>query len=121
MSRRALVVDDSSTMRQMIALTLEEEGYEILQGEHGEGALACLDGQPLDVIITDLNMPVMDGMAFIRAVRERPEHRYTPILILTTEGSRDRKTEGKDAGANGWIVKPFDPVKLARVVRRVVA
>lgn len=121
MTRKALVVDDSSTMRQMISMTLEEEGFDVVQGEHGEAALSQLEGRDVDVIITDLNMPVMDGMEFIRSVRTRPKHRFTPILILTTEGSTDRKAEGKEAGANGWIVKPFDPAKLVRVVRRVVA
>jgi two-component system chemotaxis response regulator CheY len=108
-------------MRQMISLTLQEEGFEVVMGEHGEEALEHLDAATVDVIITDLNMPVMDGMAFIRAVRTRPEHRFTPILILTTEGGADRKVEGKEAGATGWIVKPFDPTKLVRVVNRVVA
>ena len=121
MTRKALVVDDSSTMRQMISLTLEEEGFDVVQGGHGGEALEQLDTSSVDVIITDLNMPVMDGMAFIRAVRTRPEHRFTPILILTTEGGTDRKLEGKEAGATGWIVKPFDPTKLVRVVNRVVA
>lgn len=121
MVRKALVVDDSSTMRQMISLTLEDQGFEVVLGGHGGEALAQLDTTEVDVIITDLNMPVMDGMEFIRAVRTRPEHRFTPILILTTEGGVDRKQEGKAAGANGWIVKPFDPTKLVRVVNRVVA
>ena len=121
MARRALVVDDSATMRQMIRLTLEDQGFEVVQGEHGGEALTQLDATDVDLIITDLNMPVMDGMALIRAVRGRPEHRFTPILILTTEGGVDRKAEGRAAGASGWIVKPFDPTKLVRVVNRVLA
>ena len=85
--------------------------------EHSAG-----DEEPTPrLILLDINMPVMDGMAFIREVRTQPEHRFTPILILTTEGGVDRKQEGKEAGANGWIVKPFDPSKLVRVVNRVVA
>lgn len=121
MTRTALIVDDSPTMRQMISLTLKEQGFNVLQGADGAEALACLNGTEIDVIITDLNMPVMDGMTFIRQVRARPTYRFTPILILTTEGGTDRKQEGKAAGATGWIVKPFDPTRLARVVHRVVA
>ncbi|MDJ0974654.1 MAG: response regulator [Planctomycetota bacterium] len=121
MTRKALVVDDSATMRQMISLTLEEQGFEVMQGVDGADALEQLNGSEVDVIITDLNMPVMDGMTFIRHVRSQPVHRFTPILILTTEGGIDRKLEGKEAGATGWIVKPFDPSRLVRVVHRVVA
>lgn len=120
MPRTALVVDDSMTMRQMVAFVLGEAGFSVLEGSDGEEGVQHLTGQRIDVIITDLNMPVMDGIAFIREVRSRAAYRFTPILMLTTESQEARKREGRAAGATGWIVKPFDPVQLVQVVNRVL-
>jgi two-component system chemotaxis response regulator CheY len=119
MSRRILTVDDSKTMRDMVAFTLRGAGFEVLEADDGAKALDLLDGTTVDLVITDINMPNMDGVQLTRTLRQRPAFRSTPILILTTEDGDDRKAEGRAAGATGWIVKPFAPEKLLQVVRRV--
>ncbi len=120
MNRTALVVDDSTSMRQMVSFVLQQGGFTVLEGANGQEALERLAGQPVNLIVTDLNMPVMDGMTFIREVRARAQHRFTPILMLTTESQEAMKLEGRAAGATGWIVKPFDPQKLLAVVGKIV-
>lgn len=125
MSRTALIVDDSTSMRQMVAFALEESGFEVVEGADGQQALDELDrleaeGTPLDVIVTDLNMPVLDGLEFIREVRRRAPWRFVPILMLTTESQSVKKAEGREAGATGWIVKPFDPDTLLAAIDRVL-
>jgi two-component system, chemotaxis family, chemotaxis protein CheY len=119
MSKRVMTVDDSKTMRDMVAFTLRGAGFQVNEAEDGQKALAALRAAPVDVIITDLNMPNMDGVGLIRALRADPKYRAVPILMLTTESDSSKKTEGKNAGATGWIVKPFDPAKLIQVVQRV--
>lgn len=120
MSKTALIVDDSTTMRRMVGLTLRDAGFEVLEGADGREGLSQLDAWGVDIIVTDVHMPVMDGLAMVQAVRERPKHRFTPILILTTESSDDMKRRGKAAGASGWIVKPFNPQQLREVVYRLL-
>jgi two-component system chemotaxis response regulator CheY len=120
MTKTALIVDDSASMRQMVAFTLKEAGYAVIEGANGKEALVSLDAAAVNVIITDLNMPVMDGMTFIKQVRTRAAHRFTPILLLTTESGDARKQEGKAAGATGWIVKPFNPAQLLQIVKKVL-
>lgn len=120
MAKKALTVDDSKTMRDMVTFTLKNAGYEVIDAEDGQDALAKLAG-PIDVIITDLNMPNMNGFDLIRALRAKPEYRSVPILMLTTESDDAKKSEGKAAGATGWIVKPFNPEKLVQVVNKVCA
>ncbi len=119
MPKKILTVDDSKTMRDMLLATLRRAGYEVIQAEHGEDGLAKLEANGADVIITDINMPVMDGISFIKACRKRQAYAATPILTLTTESSEEKKAEGRAAGATGWIVKPFNPEKLLRVVEKV--
>ncbi len=114
-----MTVDDSKTMRDMIAFTLKRAGFQVSEAEDGQKALSALHGTSVDLIITDLNMPVLDGVGLIRAVRQDPKHRSVPILMLTTEGDPAKKAEGRSAGATGWLVKPFDPDKLVDLVRRV--
>lgn len=121
MAKTAISVDDSKTMRDMVAYTLKHAGYEVLQAENGEEAIKLLSQQKVDVVITDLNMPVMDGINLIRALRAMNDYRFTPILMLTTESDSAMKEQGKSAGATGWIVKPFQPEKLVEVVSRVCA
>jgi two-component system, chemotaxis family, chemotaxis protein CheY len=118
--RTALIVDDSVSMRQMVSFTLAQVGFEVLEAGNGAEGLAQLERRSVDLIITDLNMPVMDGISFIRNVRQRQGSRYTPALMLTTESQSAKKQEGKAAGATGWIVKPFNPEQLVQVVAKVV-
>ncbi len=120
MSKTALIVDDSATMREMVSYTLKQAGFEPLTGSNGQEALDKLTGQALDLIITDLNMPVMDGLSFIKAVRARDEYKFVPILLLPTESQADIKAQGKAAGATGWLVKPFNPEMLLQVIGKVV-
>jgi two-component system chemotaxis response regulator CheY len=120
MSKTVLIVDDSATMRHMVADTLHRAGFTVLEGVNGADALKKLDGQAVQLVITDFNMPVMGGIALVKHLRARPEFRFTPILVLTTESSDERKGEGRTAGATGWIVKPFDPARLLQVVNRLV-
>jgi two-component system chemotaxis response regulator CheY len=121
MSKKALVVDDSQSMRQMVAFTLQQAGFTVVQGGNGKEGLRQLQGDRVDLIITDLNMPEMDGITFIRQLRQLAHCRFLPVLMLTTESQDGKKLEGKAAGATGWIVKPFDPNKLLAVVNRLVA
>ena len=120
MSKTALIVDDSATMREMVSYTLKQAGFEPLTGSNGQEALDKLTGQQMDLIITDLNMPVMDGLCFIKAVRAKDEYKFVPILMLTTESQADMKAQGKAAGATGWLVKPFNPEMLLQVIGKVV-
>jgi two-component system chemotaxis response regulator CheY len=120
MARTALVVDDSASIREMVAFTLREAGFNVLEGINGADALAKLGDRRADLVITDLNMPVMDGIAFIRQLRTRPNSKYTPVLMLTTESQAEKKQEGKAAGATGWIVKPFHPGNLLEVIAKVL-
>ncbi len=117
---RVLTVDDSRTILAMLHHTLSNAGFEVLQAEDGKQGLDVLKTQTVDVVITDINMPVMDGIEFIKNVRATGNHQSLPILILTTETSQDKRDQGKAAGGTGWIVKPFDPEKLISVIHRVV-
>jgi two-component system chemotaxis response regulator CheY len=119
MSKTILTVDDSRTMREMLLLALREAGYHVLQAEDGLIGLQVLKGQQADVIITDINMPRLDGFGFIEHVRRDAAHRAVPILVLTTESDAEKKNRARSAGATGWIVKPFHPVKLVDAIRRV--
>ena len=118
--RKILIVDDSVSMRQMVGFTLRQGGYEVVEAEHGQDALNKLAVVTVDLILTDLNMPVMDGITLIRNVRKQPTLKSKPILMLTTEGLAAKKEEGKAAGATGWIVKPFDPEKLLQTLAKVL-
>ncbi len=120
MSARSLVVDDSVSMRRMVAFTLTQAGFVVIEAENGEAALGLLEEVGVELIITDVNMPVMDGFHFVREVRRRRGYAHTPILMLTTDCEQERKAEGRLAGATGWIVKPFDPERLLEVVRQLL-
>lgn len=119
MSKRVLTVDDSKTMREMVTFTLKSAGYTVFEAEDGKHALQVIQANPVDIIITDLNMPNMNGFELIRALRADPNYKFKPILMLTTEADESKKAEGKSAGATGWIVKPFQPEKLLQVVQKV--
>lgn len=120
MPKKILIVDDSAAIRQSISFILRQEGYETVEAQDGLEALAVAGGMAgLDLIITDVNMPNLDGIGFIRKVRELPAYKFTPILVLTTESQGSKMNEGKEAGATGWIVKPFNADKLLGIVRKV--
>lgn len=120
MSKIALVVDDSTSMRQMVSFTLQSVGFDTIEGANGCEALEVAGDKPLDLVITDLNMPEMDGITLIRELRAKPTYKFIPILLLTTESQDTKKQEGKAAGATGWMVKPFNTDQLLTVVRKVV-
>jgi len=117
---RVLTVDDSRTMLAMLQHTLSKAGFEVLQAADGQQGLDVLAQRNVDVVITDINMPIMDGIEFIKNVRGSGGNQSLPILILTTETSQEKRNEGRSAGGTGWIVKPFDPEKLISVINRVV-
>jgi two-component system chemotaxis response regulator CheY len=120
MSKIIMTVDDSTSVRQMVAFTLKEAGYSVVEACDGKDALSKLAGQRVHMVLTDLNMPLLDGIGLIRAVRQSPEHKFIPIVMLTTESQAEKKMEGKQAGATGWIVKPFNPGQLIGVVKKVL-
>ena len=115
-----LCVDDSASIRQMVTFALQSAGYSAVTAVDGLDALTKLNGAPFSLIITDLNMPNLDGISMIRKVRALPDYAGLPIVMLTTESDEARKQEGKAAGASGWLVKPFDPAKLRAVVAKLV-
>ncbi|MBV8059979.1 MAG: response regulator [Alphaproteobacteria bacterium] len=119
MAKTVLTVDDSKTMREMVSFTLKQAGYNVLEAEDGKIGLGVMALNSIDVIITDLNMPNLDGIGLIRAARADAKYKFTPILMLTTEGDATKKQDGKAAGATGWIVKPFNPEKLIEVMKKV--
>jgi two-component system chemotaxis response regulator CheY len=120
-AKTVLTVDDSRTMRDMLRLALVDAGFEVIQAEDGVHGLEVLKDAEPDVIITDINMPRMDGYGFMQGVRADPKRRAVPILVLTTESSPEKKQRARDAGATGWIVKPFDSQKLVDAIHRVAA
>ena len=115
-----LAVDDSASMRQMVSFTLKNAGYAVTEAVDGQDAWERAAQRDFDLVLTDQNMPRMDGLGLTRRLREVPKFGATPILILTTESSDEMKNAGRAAGATGWLVKPFDPVRLIEVVRKVV-
>jgi len=115
-----LAVDDSVSMRQMVTFTLKNAGYEVVEAVDGEDAFEKARNRSFDLVLTDQNMPRLDGIGLTRRLREHPGFHRTPILILTTESSDQMKQAGRAAGATGWMVKPFDPVKLIEVIKKVV-
>ena len=119
MGKRILTIDDSKTMRDMLMLTLAEAGFDVLQAVDGQDGLDVLVNEQVDVVITDINMPRMDGYEVIRQLRRNPNHKSTPILVLTTESETEKKNLAREAGATGWMVKPFDPDRLVATVRKV--
>ena len=120
-SKLILTVDDSATIRELLLSELSDLGYRVAQAEDGVNGLEMLALEPPDLIITDITMPRMDGIRFIQNVRNDERYKATPILVLTTESDPDIKDRAKRAGATGWIVKPFDPRKLAEAIRKVTA
>lgn len=121
MNRTALIVDDSRTMRQMVAFTLTNAGFTVIEAEDGKDAVKKVSGGvKMDIVVTDLNMPEMDGITLIKELRKMNTFKFTPILMLTTESTVEKKKEGKEAGATGWIVKPFNPDVLLKTIAKVL-
>ena len=115
-----LAVDDSASMRQMVSFTLKSAGYNVVEAVDGQDAYEKSNGRDFDLVLTDQNMPRMDGISLTKKLRDNPKFKTTPILILTTESSDQMKQAGRSAGATGWLVKPFDPAKLIEVIKKVV-
>jgi two-component system chemotaxis response regulator CheY len=120
MSKIIMTVDDSRSVRQMVGFTLQQAGYQVVEAEDGADALRKLNGGKVNMVITDLNMPNMDGIELTRALRADADHKFVPIILLTTESQETKKQQGKAAGATGWIVKPFKPEQLLAVVKKVL-
>jgi two-component system chemotaxis response regulator CheY len=120
MARLILTVDDSASMREMVRATLTSAGYQVVEAVDGQEALDYARGNPCDLVISDVNMPRMDGITLVHELRSLPHYRLTPLLLLTTESSQEKKLEGKRAGATGWIVKPFNPDQLLATMARVL-
>ncbi len=120
MAKLIATVDDSASIRQMVNFTLSGAGYEVIEAVDGQDALARLQGQRVELILTDLNMPNLNGIELIRCLRADPGFKFTPMVLLTTESQADKKQEGKAAGATGWIVKPFQPEQLLAVVKKLI-
>ena len=121
MTKRILTIDDSKTIRDMLNLTLSEAGYEVLQAVDGEDGIGMLGKERVDLVITDINMPKMDGYAVVRHMRSKEEFKNTPVLVLTTESDAEKRNVAREAGATGWMVKPFDPERLVATVNKVAA
>jgi two-component system chemotaxis response regulator CheY len=120
MPKSILVVDDSSSLRTAVRIALTGEGYEVVEAEDGKVALSKLDGRKFHLVISDVNMPNMDGFTFVATMKQNPTYKYTPVVMLTTEAGDDKKERGKAAGAKAWIVKPFMPPQLLKVVSTLV-
>lgn len=116
-----LIVDDSTSIRELVSISLKSAGYNIIKGVDGADGLKKLkEDEQVDLIITDLNMPVMDGLTFLKEIRKEEKYKYTPILILTTESSVNLRNDAKQFGATGWIIKPFEKEKLIQVIQKVI-
>jgi two-component system chemotaxis response regulator CheY len=120
MGKKIMTVDDSASVRQMVSFTLKNEGYEVTEAVDGVDAMTKLSQQTVDMVLTDLNMPNMDGIELIKQIRANPSFKFIPIIFLTTESQQEKKQQGKQAGATGWIVKPFKPEQLVGVIRKVL-
>ncbi|MGM9512847.1 response regulator [Roseateles sp. DB2] len=120
MAKTIMVVDDSASLRQVVGIALRGAGYEVLEGCDGKDALGKLQGQKVHLIISDVNMPNMDGISFVKAVKAMPAYRFTPVIMLTTESAEAKKAEGQAAGAKAWVVKPFRPEVMLNAVQKLV-
>ncbi|RKP56592.1 response regulator [Pararobbsia silviterrae] len=120
MAKTILIVDDSASLRQVVAIALRGAGYDVLEASDGRDALAKLTGQKVHLMISDVNMPNMDGISFVKAVKQLPAYKFTPVVMLTTESQDEKKREGQAAGAKAWVLKPFKPEQMIGVVQKLV-
>ena len=120
MSKTVMIVDDSASLRQVVSMTLKGAGYDVLEACDGKDALAKLTGQRVHLIISDVNMPNMDGISFVRELKKNPGYKFTPVIMLTTEAQENKKLEGQQAGAKAWVVKPFQPAQMLSAVSKLI-
>jgi two-component system, chemotaxis family, chemotaxis protein CheY len=120
MGKRILIVDDSSSVRTVAGIALRGAGYEVVEAGNGQEGLAKLDGEKIHLIISDVNMPVLDGIGFLKEIKKHPSYKFTPVIMLTTEAGEEMKKQGKEAGAKAWIVKPFQPAIMLDAVSKLV-
>lgn len=120
MAKTIMIVDDSASLRQVVSISLRSAGYDVIEGCDGVDALAKLTGQKVHLIISDVNMPNMDGISLVKAIKLLPAYKFTPIVMLTTESQAGKKAEGQAAGAKAWVLKPFNPTQLLSVVQKLV-
>ncbi|SES67024.1 response regulator [Pseudomonas graminis] len=120
MAKNVLVVDDSSSVRQVVGIALKSAGYDVIEACDGKDALRKLTGQKVHLIISDVNMPNMDGITFVKEVKKLPSYKFTPIIMLTTESQESKKAEGQAAGAKAWVVKPFQPAQMLAAVSKLI-
>jgi two-component system chemotaxis response regulator CheY len=120
MGKLIMVVDDSASLRQVVAMTLKGAGYDVVEASDGKDALGKLSGQRVHLIVSDVNMPNMDGITMVKAIKQRPDYKFTPIMMLTTESDKEKMMQGKAAGAKAWLVKPFQPPTLLDAVSKLV-
>ena len=120
MAKTIMIVDDSASLRQVVSIALKSAGYDVVQACDGKDALSKLDGRKLHLIISDVNMPNMDGISFVKAAKQLPAYKFTPVIMLTTEASDAMKQQGQAAGAKAWVVKPFQPAQMLTAVSKLV-
>lgn len=120
MGKTILIVDDSTSLRQVVGIALKGAGYDVIEGCDGKDALTKLDGRKIHLIISDVNMPNMDGITFVKEVKKLPDYKFTPVIMLTTEAGDDKKREGQAAGAKAWVVKPFQPPQMLTAVSKLI-
>ncbi len=120
MGKAILIVDDSASVRQVVSIALKGAGYDVIEGCDGKDALTKLTGQKIHLIISDVNMPNMDGITFVKEVKKLPNYKFTPIIMLTTESQEGKKQEGQAAGAKAWVVKPFQPAQMLTAVAKLI-
>jgi len=120
MAKTILIVDDSASLRQVVSIALKGAGYDVIEACDGKDALGKLDGKKIHLIISDVNMPNMDGISFLKAAKQLPAYKFTPVIMLTTEASDGKKAEGQAAGAKAWVVKPFQPAQMLAAVTKLI-
>ena len=120
MAKTIMIVDDSASLRQVVAIALKGAGYDVIEACDGKDALGKLDGKKIHLIISDVNMPNMDGITFLKAAKQLPAYKFTPVIMLTTEAGDSKKAEGQAAGAKAWVVKPFQPAQMLAAVSKLI-
>ncbi len=120
MAKTIMIVDDSATLRQVVSIALKGAGYDVLEGCDGKDALSKLNGQKIHLVISDVNMPNMDGISFVKELKTKPEYKFTPVIMLTTEAGEDKKSLGQAAGVKAWVVKPFKPDQMLGAVSKLI-